>query len=226
MTYHSNVLDFVDERRVATAAPPSPEQRVYIVDDDDGIRDSLSSLVQSVGLAVSSYASAKEFLDAHGSAPAGCLVLDIRLPGMSGLELQADLAARRVRIPIIMITGYADVGSAVSALKAGAMDFVEKPFSRQLLLERINKALECDRATRQVEEQRKLISARVDKLTFRERQVMNLVADGRTNKAIASDLGLREKTIEVHRAHVMQKMKAGSLAELVRMLSVLGNASG
>jgi FixJ family two-component response regulator len=226
MAYHTNVLDFADERRGAPTAPSSLEQRVYIVDDDEGIRDCLRSLVQSVGVAVSSHASAKEFLEAHGTEPAGCLLLDVRLPGMSGLELQAALAARKVRIPIIMITGYADVGSAVSALKAGAMDFVEKPFSRQLLLERINKALEIDRAARRDETQRKLINARVDTLTPRERQVMDLVADGRTNKAIAIYLGLREKTVEVHRAHVMQKMKAGSLAELVRMLSTLGVAPG
>ena len=145
---------------------------------------------------------------------------------MSGLELQAELAARNIRLPIIMVTGFADVGSAVSALKAGAMDFVEKPFSGQLLLERINKALELDRAARRVEAQRALFSSRLNRLSPRERQVMTLVAKGSTNKAIASDLGLREKTVEVHRAHVMQKMKAQSLAELVWMLSVLGLLSG
>jgi FixJ family two-component response regulator len=194
---------------------------VYVVDDDPAIRDGIRSLVNSVGLQAETYESAGRFLHAHQGRLTGCLVLDVRLPGMSGLELQAELAARNLQIPVIMVTGYADVGSAVSALKAGAMDFIEKPFSRQLLLERINKALEFDRKIRRDETRRATISSRLERLTPRERQVMELVVKGGTNKGIAAKLGLQVKTVEVHRARVMQKMKAQRLAELVWMLSVL-----
>jgi FixJ family two-component response regulator len=148
-------------------------------------------------------------------------VLDVRLRGMSGLELQAELSARNVRLPIIMVTGYADVASAVAALKAGAVDFLEKPFSPHVLLERINTALKLDRELRRVEVRRALLVERFETLTPRERQVVDLVAHGGTTKSIAGTLRLRVRTVEVHRARIKQKTKAGNLAELVWMVTAL-----
>ncbi len=222
MTFRTGQGNLAFHRPRMQAPVAAPEARIHVVDDDPIVRDSLREVAATVGLPVATYATAREFLDANEAGVAGCLVLDVRLPGMSGLELQAVLRARQVKVPIIMVTAYADVASAVAALKAGALDFVEKPFSRQLLLERINKALDLDREIRRVETQRSVLTLRLETLTPRERQVMDRVGRGNTNRAIAVDLGLREKTVEVHRAHVMQKMKAASLAELVWMLSVLG----
>jgi len=224
MAFHSNGTNLAYQRNGTPIIAPAIEPKLHVVDDEPTVRDSLRDLARSVGLPVATYSSAREFLLGNESGVAGCLVLDVRLPGMSGLELQAELQARKIRVPIIMVTAYADVASAVAALKGGAMDFVEKPFSRQLLLERINKGLELDREIRRADGQRTMLEHRLATLTPRERQVMDLVAGGNTNKAIAIDLGLREKTVEVHRAHVMQKMKAASLAELVWMLSVLDRA--
>jgi two-component system response regulator FixJ len=189
---------------------------VFVVDDDPAIRESLRWLIESVGLKVKIFATAQEFLEGYDPSVAGCLVLDIRMPGMSGLDLQNELAARKVAIPIVIITGHAEVPVAVRAMKAGALDFIEKPFSDQLLLDRIRRALEADAEFRRVHSQRATVAARLAELTPREREVMDLVIAGKANKVIASELGLSPKTVEVHRAHVMKKMQVESLADLVR----------
>src|SRR5881628_3539708 len=196
----------------ARPAPLTPT--VYIVDDDTEMRETLRSLVSSVNLPVETYASAQEFLETQNGGRAGCLVVDLRMPGLSGIDLQDELVARNAQLPVIMISGYGDVTTAARAMRAGAIDFLEKPISRQLLLDRVREALEVDRQRRRAEAER---AARVARLTPRERQVMELVVSGNTNKVIAIDLGLCEKTVEVHRAHVMEKMKVQSLAELVRL---------
>ena len=191
-------------------------QTVFVVDDDHAVRESIRELVGSVRLPVQTFASGQEFLGALNGAQPGCVVLDLRMPGMSGLDLQQQLVARNVAMPVIMISAYGDVPSVVHALKSGAVDFIEKPFSRQLLLDRIHRALELDERNRLNHGRRAEVATRVARLTPREREVMELVIGGKTNKAIAAELGLCEKTVEVHRAHVMAKMKVQSLAELVR----------
>ena len=196
-------------------APLTPT--VYIVDDDTEMRETLRSLVSSVNLPVETYASGQEFLETANGSRAGCLVVDLRMPGLSGIDLQDELVARNAQLPVIMISGYGDVTTAARAMRAGAIDFLEKPISRQLLLDRVREALEVDRQRRRAEAERAEVAARVARLTPRERQVMELVVSGNTNKVIAIDLGLCEKTVEVHRAHVMEKMKVQSLAELVRL---------
>jgi len=190
---------------------------VFVVDDDPAIRESLGWLIESVGLKVKMFATAQEFLEGYDPTLPGCLVLDIRMPGMSGLDLQNELAARKVNIPILVITGHAEVPVAVRAMKAGAFDFIEKPFSDQLLLDRIRRAIEKDAGFRRARSQRAEVAARLAQLTPREREVMDLVVAGKANKVIASELGLSPKTVEVHRAHVMKKMQVGSLADLVRL---------
>ncbi len=194
------------------------EPTVFVVDDDPAMRESLNWLIESVGLRVETFSTAHDFLKAYAAPRAGCLVLDVRMPGMSGLELQNELLARRSRIPIIMITGYAEVPMAVGALRAGAVDFLEKPFSDQQLLDRIRQAIELDRGRRESEERIDVVMATIASLTRREREVMRLVVQGKSNKAIAAALGLSPKTVEVHRSHVMEKMKVGSLAELIRLV--------
>jgi two-component system response regulator FixJ len=189
---------------------------VHVVDDDATLRDSLRWLIESVGLTARVYATAEEFLsDYDGSG--GCLVLDVRMPGLSGLELQEKLRRQDLQIPIIIVSAHADVPIAIRALKAGAMDFIEKPFSDQILLDRIRDAIERDREQRQVAAKRAVIAAQVAQLTPREREVMGLVVAGKANKVIASELGLSQKTVEVHRARVMRKMHADSVAQLVQL---------
>ena len=212
-----------DARELISA---QPEPTVFVVDDDESVRESLRWLARSVGMVVEAYATAQEFLDAFVEDRPGCLVLDVRMPGMSGLELQRELVARKVRLPIIMITGCGDVPSAVRALTGGALDFIEKPFSRQLLLDRIRRAVVIDAEARRVQSERAQVAARVAGLTPREREVMQMVVGGKTNKVMAMALGICEKTIEVHRAHVMRKMQVESLAELVRQASLLERAAG
>ena len=190
---------------------------VFVVDDDPAIRQSLRWLIESVGLNVKVFSTAQEFLEGYDPSTPGCLVLDIRMPGMSGLDLQNELATRKIQVPIIIITGHAEVPVAVRALKAGAMDFIEKPFSDQLLLDRIRRAIEVDAQSRRVRSEQAEVDARLGQLTPRERQVMDLVIAGKANKVIASELGLSPKTVEVHRAHVMKKMQVASLADLVRL---------
>ena len=193
------------------------EATVFVVDDDPAMRESLRWLIESVGLGVETYPSAQRFLEAYDPAQTGCLVLDVRMPGMGGLDLQTELAARKTDLPIIVITGYAEVSMAVRAIKGGAIDFIEKPFNDQVLLDRIHQAIETDRRNRGRQKQDREVAARMQLLTPREREILNMVTDGKSNKMIAMALGISEKTVEVHRSHVMQKMHVTSLADLVRL---------
>jgi two-component system, LuxR family, response regulator FixJ len=206
-----------------TAMPPDPT--VFVVDDDPAMRDSLCWLLQSVDLHVETYPSADAFLAAYDVGRPGCLVLDVRMPGMSGLNLQDELRTRNIRLPIIMLSGHAEVPTAVRALKAGAIDFMEKPFSDELLLDRIRQAIDLDREQRDAGARRAAVAERYALLTPREREVMELVTAGKANKVIAADLGLSPKTVEVHRAAVMDKMHADSVADLVRMRLALTDDS-
>lgn len=193
------------------------EPTVYVVDDDPAMRSSLRWLIESVGLAVRTCSSAPEFLRTYHPSDPGCLVLDVRMPWMSGLDLQAELAARKIHIPILIITGYAEVPLAVRAMKAGAFDFIEKPFSDQTLLDRIRAAVAHDESGRRRRAARAEVEVRLRLLTARERDVLTRVVTGKSNKVIAAELQLSTKTVEVHRAHVMEKLKAGSLADLIRL---------
>ncbi|QKT02931.1 response regulator transcription factor [Ectothiorhodospiraceae bacterium 2226] len=195
----------------------SPKPTVFVVDDDTAVRESLRWLIESVGLDVHTYASAREFLESMEPSQTGCLVLDIRMPGMSGLELQEALAERGSALQVIIVTGHGDVPMAVRAMKAGASDFIEKPFNDQMLLDRIQQLLKKAEDSWETQARRERIMGRYEHLTPREREVMALVVEGKSNKRIALDLGVSAKTIEVHRAKVMEKMEAGSLADLVRM---------
>ncbi len=190
---------------------------VYVVDDDDGMRRALSLLLNTVGYQTAAFASAKEFLGKFKPDRAGCLVLDIRMPGMSGLELQQLLNRMGSMLPVIFITGHGDVPMAVQAMKEGAFEFVQKPFRDQDLLDRINHALEQDKENRTTLARRADVLHRIESLTPREKQVMALVVDGAANKVIAIDLGLSERTVEIHRAKVMDKMGARSVAHLVKL---------
>ena len=196
---------------------PSVGPTVYVVDDDPAMRSSLRWLFESVGLPVSTCASGQEFLRTYTPGDPGCLVLDMRMPGMSGLDLQAELAARRIKIPILIITGYAEVPLAVRAMKAGAFEFIEKPFSDQTLLDRIRAAVAKDEVDRCTRAQRADARARRRLLSPREHDVIERVVIGSSNKIIAAELELHQKTVEVHRAHAMQKLQAGSLAEAIRL---------
>jgi FixJ family two-component response regulator len=188
---------------------------VYLVDDDDAVRDSLGLLLRSIGLDHELYGSALEFLEHYDPGRHACLVADIRMPGLSGLELQQRLNDRRAEIPIIFITGHGDVPMAVNAMKAGAADFIQKPFRDQDLIDRIHKALERDRDRRAARAEQDTIRARLALLTPRETEVMERVVRGQANKVIAMDLGVSQRTVELHRARVMRKLKMRSLAELV-----------
>ncbi|MEZ5615074.1 MAG: response regulator transcription factor [Rhodocyclaceae bacterium] len=190
---------------------------VFIVDDDQAVARSLRWLIETVRLKVETFASAQAFLDGYDAARPGCLVLDVRMPGMSGLELQERLAASRIRLPIIFITGHGDVQMAVRAVQAGAFDFVEKPFNDQDLLDRIQRAIVFDAEQRGRQVQRAQLQALFASLTPREREVLDRVVEGLSNKAIANTLGLSAKTVEVHRAKVMEKMHARSLSDLVKL---------
>ena len=193
------------------------EPTVFIVDDDQAVARSLAWLIGSVQLKVEIFASAQAFLDGYDGAKSGCLVLDVRMPGLSGLELQERLAAQRIRVPIIFITGHGDVQMAVRAVQAGAFDFVEKPFNDQDLLDRIQRAIVLDAELREKEAQRAQLRTLFASLTPREREVLDLVVEGMSNKAIANSLGLSAKTVEVHRAKVMDKMHARSVSDLVKL---------
>ena len=191
---------------------------VFIVDDDQAVARSLRWLIETVRLKVETFASAQAFLDGYDAAKPGCLVLDVRMPGMSGLELQERLAARRIhQVPIIFITGHGDVQMAVRAVQSGAFDFIEKPFNDQDLLDRIQRAIAFDAEQRGREAQRAQLRALFAGLTPREREVLDLVVEGLSNKAIANSLGLSAKTVEVHRAKVMEKMHARSISDLVKL---------
>jgi FixJ family two-component response regulator len=192
------------------------EQRVYIIDDDEAMRDSLVWLLESQGLAVKPFAAAEAFLDACGEDMAGCIVLDIRMPGMSGLELYEKLNARRCALPVIFITGHGDVPMAVSALKKGAVDFIEKPFNDKELLRVIGECLARERETREQRRRGNEAARRLAGLTEREREVMDLIIAGKLNKQIADVLNISIKTVEVHRARIMDKMEVRTVAELVQ----------
>ncbi|HSP95945.1 MAG TPA: response regulator transcription factor [Candidatus Dormibacteraeota bacterium] len=194
-----------------------PSPTVYVVDDDPAMRSSLRWLIESVGLAVCTCSSAREFLATYRDAGPGCLVLDVRMPGMSGLDLQSELTRQRIEIPVLIITGYAEVPLAVRAMKAGAFDFIEKPFSDQTLLDRIRAAVTLDEISRRRRSAREQVRARMRLLTHRERDVMERVISGKSNKVIAGELNLSMKTVEVHRSHVMEKLEATSLADLIRL---------
>src|SRR5581483_8771436 len=191
---------------------------VFIVDDDEAVRSSLRLLLKSVGLVPNALASAREFLEKYDPAQPGCLVLDVRMPEMSGLELQEQLNRQGAVIPVIFITGHGDVPMAVEAMQAGAFDFLQKPFRDQDLIDRIQKALEKDHSNRAALTERNLIRTRLESLTAREREVLSMVTSGKANKIMASDLGVSQRTVEIHRARVMEKMGATSLAQLVRMV--------
>jgi len=195
----------------------SEQAIVYVVDDDQAVRESLKWLIESINLRVCCYKSAQAFLDQCPPDAHGCLVLDVRMPGMSGLELQEKLTSVGIHLPVLIITGHADVPMAVRALNAGAHDFIEKPFNDQVLLDRIQTAIQADGDQRDKQHQINRIVQRVGTLTKRERQVLEGVVDGKPNRIIAEDLELSEKTIEVHRSRLMKKMEAESIAHLVRM---------
>jgi two-component system, LuxR family, response regulator FixJ len=190
---------------------------VFVVDDDEAVRGSLRLLFKSVGLPMQPFASAQDFLAAYDAQHPGCLVLDIRMPGMSGLDLQERLSLSGAIIPIIFITGHGDVPMAVQAMRHGAFDFLQKPFRDQDLIDRVQRAFDKDSANRLHLSKRDRIRERFESLTAREREVLRLVTGGRANKVIAGNLGVSHRTIEIHRARVMEKMEAHSLAELVRM---------
>lgn len=196
------------------------DRTVFIVDDDEAVRDSLQLLMKSVGLEVKCYSLAAEFLQAYETGQAGCLVLDIRMPGMSGLALQQELLKLHASIPIIFITGHGDVPMAVQAIRDGALDFIQKPFRDQDLIDRIHAALEMDAQIRAKLHKLDSIGRNLDTLTKRERQILDMIVDGKPNKVIAAKLFLSQRTVEVHRARAMEKMEADSTADLVRMVTL------
>jgi FixJ family two-component response regulator len=190
---------------------------VFVVDDDHATRRAMELLMRSVGLACETFHSADDFLDRIDNERGGCLVLDIRMPGLGGLELQDKLVGCGNSLPIIFITGHGDVPMAVEAMQKGAVDFIQKPARDQDLLDRITRALDVDSRKRSERAQKSDIAARVENLTKREREVLELVVTGKANKVIAFELGVSQRTVEIHRARVMAKMQAHSLADLVRM---------
>jgi FixJ family two-component response regulator len=198
------------------------EPVVYVVDDDAAARAAIQSLLHSVGLRAETFGSAQEFLAIRRADAPACLVLDVRLPGVSGLDFQRELATRGVTLPIIFITGHGDIPTSVEAMKAGAMEFLTKPFRGQVLLDAIHKAIERDRAARLEESKTAELRQRLATLTAREREVMQLVITGLLNKQIAAELGASERTVKIHRGQVMRKMQADSLPDLVRMAEKLG----
>jgi FixJ family two-component response regulator len=198
-----------------------PDRIVFVVDDEPSVREALHGLIQSVGLRAKTFGSAQEFLSSQLPNAPACLVLDVRLPGLSGLDLQRELSKAGIELPIIFITGHADIPMSVWAMKAGAFEFLTKPFRNQDLLDAIQKAIERDRIARRERVEMVELRRRFDSLTPRERQVMGLVVAGLLNKQIAAELGTSEVTIKAHRGQLMRKMQARSLPELVRMASKL-----
>jgi len=201
------------------------ESFVYVIDDDEAVRDSLTMLLESAGLACEAFASAFDFLEAYDPERLACIVSDIRMPGMNGLELQERMLESGIDAPLIFITGHGDVPMAVTAMKRGAVDFIQKPFSDQELLDRIHQVLEQEKGRRAARLEEKVILERLKTLTPRETEVMERVVRGQANKVIAMDLGVSQRTVELHRARVMRKLRMRSLAELVQAVNRVRNSS-
>jgi len=198
---------------------------VFIVDDDEAVRNSLRLLLKSVGLSAVALPTAQDFLSKYDPKQPGCLILDVRMPGMSGLELQEQLNVRGAMIPVIFITGHGDIPMAVEAMQQGAFDFLQKPFRDQDLIDRIQRALTKDQTNRAELKEKSGVRERLQTLTPREREILTLVTSGKPNKIMAADLGVSQRTVEIHRARVMEKMHASSLAQLVRMVMDLNEAA-
>jgi two-component system response regulator FixJ len=194
-----------------------PESFVHVIDDDDAVRESLAFLLETDGLPVKTYESAEAFLGSLGEGKAGCVITDVRMPGMSGLDLVKRLRDLKAGIPVVMITGHADVPMAVEAMKAGVVDFIEKPFDDEVLLGVVRRAVEARGRTEEQEAERAEVLKRLDGLTGREREVFDRLVQGGANKVIAADLGISPRTVEIYRANVMSKMGANNLSDLVRM---------
>jgi FixJ family two-component response regulator len=225
-----DAIEFESDGHTAVTVPPTlpgnpaaeAEPIVFVIDDDMAIRESLTSLFQSIGLRVKVYGSAPEFLQSGLPNATSCLVLDIRLPGISGLEFQMDLDTAGIRIPIIFMTGHGDIPMSVQAMKAGAVDFLTKPLRHQEMIHAVTRALTVDRKRRADEKTVSGLRTLYESLTPRERDVLALVTAGMMNKLIAVELGVSEITVKVHRSHVMQKMRTRSLADLARIADTLG----
>ena len=198
-------------------------ETIFLIDDDVSVRDGLSSLIESIGLSVQAYTSATEFLNSNPGEEAGCVVLDVNMPGMTGLELQREMNVSGIRMPVIFLTGCGDIPMTVQALKAGAVHFLTKPVREDELMDAIRQALELDRKSRPERAEMEQLRQRFDSLAPRERQVMSLVVSGRLNKQIAFELGISERTIKLYRGQVMRKMGAPSLADLVKQAEKLGH---
>lgn len=195
-----------------------PVERVHLVDDDPDVRDAVGFLLETEGYVVAAFADADDLLATVGADSRGCLVLDVRLPGMSGLELQQELNHRGVRMPVLFISGHGDIPMAVRAINAGALDFIEKPFRDDLLLEKVDNALNLDRERLHGQRRQSDLEARLERLTTREREVMECMLRGRLNKQIADELGLSPRTVEVHRARVLEKLEARNGSDMVRLV--------
>ena len=199
----------------------SGEPSVFIVDDEEPVRSALTLLMESVGLKSESFSSAQDYLNQFDATKPGCLILDVRMPGLSGLDLQARLGAEKIHPPIIIITGHGDVPMAVRAVTAGAVDFIEKPFNNQSMLDNVHRAIEQDAKQRGESSRLQDIEQRYDELTPREKEVLQCVIEGKRNKIIASDMNISQSTVEAHRSKVMEKMEANSLSDLMRMALLL-----
>jgi FixJ family two-component response regulator len=214
----------IERPRPSPESASATEPLVFVVEDDESMRRALSNLFQSIGLEVEMFGSASEMLQARLPDVASCLVLDVRLPGLSGLDFQAELTRANIRIPIIFMSGHGDIPMSVRAMKGGAVDFLTKPFRDQDMLDAVMVAIERDRSRRQTDRIIANLQAHFDTLTPREREILALVSSGLMNKQIAAELGLAEITVKIHRGHIMKKMAARSLADLVRKAETLGIA--